>query len=959
MRIREQAGRTVRAEGASASRVRRRALVAIAAALALIVTPFVSVAAAQAATHTFVIDSLDATPNAADNSPGDGVCLSKGGACTLRAALEESNALNLGAGQVLITVADGLTGNIDAQETVAGQMLWARVSDHDHRALFAVTAPVIIDLRGQITTTTPLDGIGTVFHIDGPDIQLRNANQILSGRSSIVVSPRAVNFTLDGGSSITQKNYFPERFMTIREGATNVTVQNYRVQGFYNYGRLTGLFYINAQNNTPVRNLVINNVQVTYTVGGACNVVDGTGCRTHLLQFTTSTPNVVLEGFTFTNSFVSNMETQEAFRFARTAAESGSVKLSDLNISNNQFINVRGAGTSASLYNSFIALPVGKMGGTNVIQNNQFVRSSSGQGFAITWNGRQSGESAGDLTIANNYFNGYTRNSIYLRQTGDVRVERNTFGARSASQGRPAEREEERNGSTTLLQNYTDANNGALTWFPNTDAAVLDTEAPAGAVQVASPLGEDVPVCVARLSVQAPTSGAMQNGPVDLDLYWTEDRTAEIYLGRAERVSGSSATLLLDLPIGEQVFPSTVVGQTDSVTIVDADSGAASGHVRLQTLASDGKLSSQYSRIVGFSGNCRPELTINQTDDQNDPTLARDLHYLVKSSLPLDAEVFTPEVVDVAAAATEATIDAERLNPRIVSVEPVAGKGNKEFVVIAHADDSADVTANIGAEKLRSIGGLTNRDPAATRTEPTGDSPRDAAKVPGNEIRFVNPIVTRPDMFTLVMGEPDGQRYGFDVQAGAPVPTSDLNFTAELDAAGQEHGVELSASNVVLKAGATKSERVLVSAKAGEIAANTPVGIAHSVVSEDPNYAGLLVRGTTVRLFSTDPSVRITKRAFVDVDDRSSPEQIMATGVEALSGTRLMDGQAVCFVYEVSNISADDWATVLTDITVTDTDSRLGADGVIGRLEELAIGESALFSACGTLIPVDTTVSSE
>ncbi|WP_125098577.1 hypothetical protein [Leucobacter chromiireducens] len=895
---------------------------------------------AQAVSYTFYLNSADVTANAKDANPGDGVCATAAGTCTLRAALEESNALNRAPGEILITPASGFTGNIDPVASGYQYMQTGSVSNQDGGAHFLVTAPVTIDLKNQITVEATRDTGGALFHANGKNIVFQNVTQVLSGESSFVMGPKADGVTIDGGSSVTQAHYGPERFIVFREGAKDITLKNYRVQGFYDAGTATGLFYFNAQNSTPIENVVIDNVRVTYTTGGSCNSGDGSGCRTSLMQFLPRNQNVVVNGFTFTNSFVSNLTNQVSFPFTTGTSASYSVKASNINITDNEFINVQGSG-GLSYTNAFIALPYGPLAGTNVISGNKFVRATSGHGYAVSWNGNTTSGSAGDLSIANNYFNGYTTNSVYLQNTGDVSVERNTFGARSGSQARPGVAEETRDGSNALLDNQTNANGRVTTWYPTTDATVLTTAAPAGSIQVESPLPADVPACVATLDTVAPTAGPFPAEKVDLDLYWTQDRTAEVYLGRVEGVTGSSAKLLLDLPVGPQEFPSTVVGNTDTATIVDADTGIAGGYIRMQTIGSESGQSSQYSRMVGFSGSCRPELTIDQQSTQNDPTLARDLHYTVKSSLPLNPDSVTAAVVDVTADAVPETIDAGRLNPRSVQVTPVAGSADREFEVIARVDDSAKVTAAIAADRVRSTGGLTNR-AAATSTDP--------------HITFQNPVSVKPGSFTLVTGEPDGKQYGFSLAAGAPAPSKELKFNAMLDQAGTDNAVELSSAFATIGVGETSSNKIRVTAAAGDVQANTPVSVAHTVTSDDTNYDGLVVNTLLVKLFSTDPSVKITKRAFVDVADTSSPDSIMATGTEALPGTRLMDGQPVCFVYEVANISADDWATVLSDVTVTDTDTRLGENGVIGTVETLPVGESTRLSACGTLIPADTTV---
>ncbi|QIM15207.1 hypothetical protein G7067_00310 [Leucobacter insecticola] len=922
---------------------RGRLIAAATVACALVAGSLVMVSAAQAVSYTFVVDSLDGTANARSINANGGVCKAVSGGCTLRAAIETSNALNLPKGQVTITVADWLNGNINPTNSASARMENSVISSFDYGAHFAVTAPVKIDLKNQVSIVSSVDTITAIFYVNGSDVELRNMTQILAGRSSFVAGPKSNGFTIDGGSTVTNKNYYPEAFLVIREGAKNTSVRNYQLQGFYPSGN-SALFYVNNMTNNSsiaTENLVVDNVDITYTSGGQCNAWDGSGCRTHILRFYPQNQNTELKGFTFKDSFVSNLTNQDAFPFSSNGTYSGSVRASDINISGNDFINVQGNG--GAWYQAFISLPFGPINGTNVIENNQIVRAAGGQPYAVTWGGDTlSGQPAGGgtLRISNNYFNGYNANSIFLSNTGDVTVEKNTFGARSVSQGRPAIAEESYAGSGTMLANSANANGRVRTWYPSADAKVLTEDAPEGAAQVDSPLAEDIPVCVATVPVQAPTEGPFPADTVDLDVYWTQDRTAEIYLGRASEITGKSGTLILNLPVGEQSFPSTVVGQSDKATIVDAQTGAAKGYIRVQTIASESGQSSQYSRIVGISGSCRPEITINQAQDQNDPTLARDLHYTVTSSVPLRPESVLP-AVDISAAAVAETIDADRLNPRNISAEPVPGSANREFTVIARVDDSATVQLGIAAEKVRSTGGLTNRDPAAS-VDPS--------------VTFHNPVRLSPKSFTLVAGEPSGKDYRFKITAGAPDPTADLNFEATGDEATVTNKVSLSTNSPVVKAGETQSNKVRVTAEASEVEANTPAVFAHTVSSTDTNYDGLVVDSLLVRLFSVDPSISITKRAFVSVSDSSSPESIMATGTEALKGERLTDAQPVCFVYTVTNTSRDAWETILSDVTVTDSDTRLGEGGIIGVVPTLPVGESVMLSACSVLIPVDTTV---
>lgn len=922
------------------SRVRGRVLIAAAAAIALIAIPFLPAQGAQAVTHTFLLNSFDVTAAAKDATPGDGICATAAQKCTMRAAIEESNALNLPKGAVLITVLEGTTGNIDVLAANNQPMRTTTVSNQDGSAHFEITAPVTIDLLNKVTVETAGDTGGAVFHANGADISFRNMTQVIGGESSFVMGPKANGVTINGGSTFTRLSYGAERFLTIREGAQNITVQNYSVHGFYHSGNATGLFYFNAQSATPIKNVVIDNVRVANSTSGGCGGSDGTGCRTNLMQFNPHTPNVVLDGFSFTNSHVSNLGAHLGMQMGSTGGTlTTTITGSNITIRDNEFINVQGAGTSWT--DGFLSLPSGQLGGENAVEGNAFVRAAAGQAYALTRYGAGTGGSTGKLRIADNYFDGYAGPTIFLYSTGDVNVEKNTFGARNASQARPGLGEETGENVPLMVDNYSVSNNKANTWYPSKPATVLTEAAPDGAVQVESPLPAETPACVAVTEVTAPVAAPLPASVVELDVYWTANKTAEVYLGRASNVSGATAKLLVDLPIGPQEFPSSTVGGTTRATIVDPETGKGSGYLRLQTVATSTGQSSQYSRMVEFSGNCSPALTIEQGNGQNDPTLARDLHYTVKSSMPLDPATVTAEVVDVNAVAVPGTLSEDKLNPRIVSLTPVAGSSNRSFDLMARVDDSANVTVGIAADQVLSVGGLSNLQPA-------GGADR--------SITFTNPIHAKPGSFTLVTGAPEGKHYGFSLAAGAPKPVEDLHFAAMPDEAAADHHVELSAVKATIPAGSTKSESIRVIAAAGAVPANTPVLVSHTVSSTDSNYDGLVVNGLTVKLFSTDPSVRVTKRAFTEVGDSSTPEQIMATGTEALAGARLNEGQAVCFVFEVSNISADDWATKLTDIAVTDTDTRLGEGGLIGTISSLAIGQSARLSACASLIPIDTTV---
>lgn len=936
MRRRDRsAERTARA-GDVTTRKWKRIAAAVTTTAAIIGGSLVAAASAQAVTYTFFVDSLDATANARGVDVGNGVCETAAGTCTLRAALEESNALNLPKGSILITAAPGLTGNIDASDAAAARMHNGFISDVDGAAHFAVTAPVTIDFENRVTVETMTDTTSALFWINAPDIEFRNMSQILSGRTSLSFGSEADGFVLDGGSSIATRSHDPERFIVLSEGAKNVTIRNYRIRGISHARPWTGVIYINARNNTPIENFRVENVEIDHPSSGGCGPFGGEGCATDIVAINPRNQNVVLDGFTFVNNTVTNLPVRAAFPFGQ-GTRASSIRVSNLDISDNRFINSVGEGRVTGW--SFITLPNGPLEGENRIVGNEFVRANSGQGHAISWDGETTSGNAGNLEITDNHFDGYDLTSIWLNNTGAVQVERNTFGDRSGSKARPGTLEETSTAAPALISNNGNANGRISTWFPSADASVLGGDAPEGTVTAESPFDDGATVCPALLEVTAPQGVQAPAGDVDLDVYWTADRTAEVYLGRASAVGGHSGHVQLDLPVGAIQLPTTSLGTTRDVTVVDADSGVVNGYLRVQTKSATAQ-SSQYSRVVPVTGSCRPQLSIERADGQSNPTVARDLQFTISSTLPLDPETVSADIIDLSAQAVAETIDESRLNPRMVSVEPVPGSSSREFTAVVRVDDSARVDLAIDAEAVTGLGGMTNPEPA-TRDE--------------GWTTFINPIVANPAEFTVVTGDPQGQSFAFGLRLGAVEPTEPVRFSSAVDETGVLHGVSLSEPFPAIQPGALTSAPIRVTAEEGDVAANTPVTISSTVVSDDANYDSLVVPRVLVRLFSTDPSLRIEKRAFVGVTDSSSPQQIMATGTEALSGTRLTDGQAVCFVYTVTNVSADDWATQLRDLVITDSDARLGADGVIGTIDRLEIGEFAHLSACGALIPVDTT----
>jgi adhesin/invasin len=970
-----------------------RALGAVVAAAAIVAVSVLAAQPARAATYHLVVDSVEF--GGPDGAPGDGHCATAAGACTLRAALEESNALNRPAGEVLITVADGLSGNIEPNGTntaaASNRPDWmyptatgsasGRVSTYDvGGAFYRVTAPVTIDLDNRVSIN---DGAydtsqGAAFYVDGPGVTFRNASQIFGSGSSFVMGPNADGVLIEGGETRTRASNVADRFLTFTSGSRNITLRDYTVAGFAHYNKGTtanasrsGLLWFDSAANTTFTNYTIDGVLFDYPTSGSCTATDGTGCATSLTDFRTRNAvdnSIQVTGFTFTNSTVRNMPgTKGVFAFAfgdgetqanNTSITSWGVTLRDLAITDNRFLDNRrynaGAATAdPTKYGAFIVLPYIAMHGTNLIARNEFVRAEPGvvststtaglNPYAIYLQGNTA--TANDTTqrnlgIVENHFEGYAgQSAVRLYQAGRVTVDRNTFGPRTTSTARGsnlAQAEETGTGTVMVTNSSNSSNRKINTWYPRS-ASVVSADG----------------TCAAQIQLTALTGTANQTPkmPVRVSYYWTADRTAEVFLGQEHYDTQTNQTATLELPLAGDERLRWIADQSAGNVPVDPATGEVSGYVRVQTqsfAAGSGggghvdiaAESSQYSRVAPLTGTCAPALTVEQAADQADPALVRDLRFTVASSLPLDPASLTADDVELSAAATADTLDTARINARVTSVVEVAGSNGTRFDVVARVDDSATVTAAIRAGAVTSAAGFANV--------------ADATSI-DNQLTFTNPMTVDPARFTLVTGEPAGQEYTLGVRAGAPTPAADLTFTAALDEVATQHGLALSTASPVITAGYRASDPVTVTAAAGDVLGGTVATIAHTVVSVDPGYDGLVVPSVTPVLYATDPTLAIVKQAYVDMTDTASVAAIRATGTEALVDARLTDRQAVCFVYTVTNTSADDWATVLTDAVITDTDTRLGEGGAIGTVPRLGIGQSAELFACTSLVPVDTT----
>lgn len=946
---------------------------------ALVVTTF---GVAQSATPgvELLVNSLGTEEDA---NPGDGVCATEEGTCTLRAAIQESNALNLAAGIVRIGVQPGFAGGrIDLTADTSTWMSTVRPSagggsiTDDLGAVFHVTAPVEIDLENRVfpnSVTTLAGPNAAIFHVNGPDITLRGVDQAWGGETTFYVGERARDVTITGGEVRTQNNR-PRRFLVVRGGATDVTVSDYTVSGFAARAADRGWGFLDGAPNAAnaVRNLTISGVTYESQTSGACSTSTAAGCTSGVVY----ARNQHVQGLRVVDSAMPNYgrpannsirmidlrgATVSDFQFARNTLtnpriyvnhpliEMGDATARGADMTNFEITDnvITGVTAASEATGAMIRLPQNnRIAGRGLIARNQF-HAATGSMQAIYWQGAHTNTlnvQASGVVIEDNDFDGWgstsARSTIRMRMTGAVTIQRNTFGARTGAQTNTVNEEAGAVDSTvlTMVNNRNRGANGKMnTWFPTARGANNQQAAPVTAES-----------CTVGLEVAPPTetggntvSGARNPAvPARLDVYWTARNQAEVLIDSVTVTQNARQTIDVTLPVAGD--PRLAHLPEGAALPVDPGTGAVTGGLRVQTHdpnAGATAVSSQLSRVATIAGTCRPELSINQAEYQNDPTLARDKHWTIRSSLPLVPETVTPEAITLTAEPTEDTLDAARINPRVVSVEPVEGSGGTEFTVVAQADDSAVLHAAIEPGRVESESGWVNDTPADS-TDPT--------------IRFVNPLVVDPDTLAVVAGKEAGKDYRITTRPGAPLPTSEVRFTAAPDASAAGHGLVLGTPEPTMPANATTTGPLNVTLPEGDVPAGTRGRVHHTAASEDVRYDGLLVPDLDLRLFATDPAVEITKQAYYGVGDSSSPAAIVATGTEAPLGTRLLDGQPVCWVYTVTNVSEDDWETVLRDVEVTDTDTRLGQGGLIGVIPTLGTGETQQLAACAVLIPGDT-----
>jgi len=880
--------------------------------------------------------------------------------------------------------------NNNAMINAAGRMIFST------GAWFHVTAPMTIDLDDRLLPYFPFDtpSVG-IFRIQANNVSILNATQAIGGETSFEVMPGVQNLLIDGlangqKSQIHTNNWNPERFVVLREGVRNVTVRGYEISGFTNSFDHGAIFMFQADATTPMVNITIEDIAVRQPAGtgGACSATQSGGCRPRFLHFVRGNAataanrrdgrNVHIHGLTFDNVVLQGFNTASSRildftpGWGGTGGYANGMTLRDLTVRNSVFANNAG---QAAAHQANISLPVGgRLQGTTRIYNNVFSTGTAGrQAIHVPSGGGTPGASvanggpgnrpanstvASRVYIENNHFDNFTstQGAVHAWQTGLLTMRGNTFSRVGAN---PTTLEETANTGVGMFRNRNNtANQNINTWFPVGTASVIEGIAnPALRRAELSPwLDPEMPMCYVELEVQRPTAAPLPGRPVDIDIFWTGANSAELLIGSLDGITSDRERIVVQVPVGELTLPTDripdwVPNRPPTTTRLSSETtGAMMGALRVQTqvVGLSQVQSSQYSRTVLLTGNCSPSLAISQAPGQNNPTLNRFLNFQITSSTGLDPATVMAASIDLVATPTAdttraATLNPALINPRVISITPVPGSDYQVFDLVVAVDDSATVTATIPAGRVYSTTGLPNLVPAHATN---------------NQITFINPLGAMPKLSSIITGGLDSTSYHLFVRPGAPVPTDDLNFTVTVEQPAGTPALLPSADSLSIPPGGNRSATSTVTATAGDVVGGTETLILHSVITSDPNFEGLLVPSVRVDLFSTDPRIRIERRAFEHPDPSNpnpSTADIMA-GAEFPTGSRIMYRMPICFTWTVTNISADDWASAIEDVEVTDTDDRMGLAGLIASIDVLGIGEHRHFSECTVMVPGDTRV---
>jgi hypothetical protein len=526
---------------------------------------------------TFYVDSVEA--GAYDANADDEECRTQKGECTLRAAIEQANITAATGAEVEIKVKPDFSGTIVMPDTVPDNPKLYYMDDKDPVLnvyyYFRIKQKMTINLDNRLhVRSASKDNPASAFWVGAAGVVLEKFTDIYSNSTSIVFSPASDNSKLSGGESFNSENNFAEQMIHIQPGADGITIENYKMGRFNSPGKhgMIRLARLDKDTYLPIKKLTISNTvfdNTPATAGStACNANSAAGCAATAISSDgdVAIQNLVIEESLF-NYIPKGLNAIDLGAITTTAI-TGRQPSSDWDIRENTFTRVFSGELNDQ---ATIHLPEQRtLEGSNYIRGNILDNAgTTGQNHAIRWIGKYNtvSQTASNMYIEDNYFDGYEGQTIVLNATGTVTVRRNRYGQNSGSQSNTVLEETTGGGlgsdAPTLMMNYNNtANRRILTWYP-TSALNVD--------------------CKLRVAVEGPSKADsgynLASTPVTLDFYYTAKDTAELYLGSVENITKAT---------------------TVTVPMMPDDPG----FIRIQTqgTAPNQPESSQYSRVVPFGG---------------------------------------------------------------------------------------------------------------------------------------------------------------------------------------------------------------------------------------------------------------------------------------------------------------------------------------------------------------------
>ncbi|MGE4426324.1 MAG: Ig-like domain-containing protein [Solirubrobacteraceae bacterium] len=230
---------------------------------------------AGAATKTFTVDSAVHTNVAtatADADPGDGECLTANGTCTLRAAIEQANALPASAGDdVEIVFADALG---DATITLPSNGLRMQTTGASHIGysndflgngfFYVVDAerPVTVDFGGDVAVKSADDASNGIFLVKSQEVTIKGFANLRGGDSSIVVDRDARDTVISDGACLDADTIILETCVGLISNTADVTISNLEIDSSYRFGIFVDRL---KAGDAPVSNVAVSNVDVKGT----------------------------------------------------------------------------------------------------------------------------------------------------------------------------------------------------------------------------------------------------------------------------------------------------------------------------------------------------------------------------------------------------------------------------------------------------------------------------------------------------------------------------------------------------------------------------------------------------------------------------------------------------------------------------------------------------------------------